>query len=261
MHAAEIVESYIDAWNHRDPRGVASHLAKDGIYIDVPAKERHTRSQLVNMLSEFFSHEHNRYELIGSILTAENSIAFQYRARAVCPGPAGDNAYTGAEFMVFRDGQVIAITDYYDLPNSNRPLISRRVTRTRMQRRKYAKSGLGNATLAGYMRKLTVSMQSDQLYLRPELTLPLLAEIIGCSVNHLSQVINAGFGQSFFDYLNHHRVEYAKRLLRDKANGNNAILDIALAAGFNSSSAFYSAFKKSNGMSPAKYRSSSNVLN
>ena len=36
MHKTEFVESYIDAWNHHDPKGVADHFTEDGIYCDVP---------------------------------------------------------------------------------------------------------------------------------------------------------------------------------------------------------------------------------
>ena len=96
-------------------------------------------------------------------------------------------------------------------------------------------------------------MVSERLYLRPDLTLPRLAQAIDCSVNHLSQVINAGFGVSFFDFVNHYRVEHAKRLLKE-AEGRGAILNIAYSSGFNSNSAFYSAFRKFVGNTPAQYR-------
>jgi AraC-like DNA-binding protein len=70
----------------------------------------------------------------------------------------------------------------------------------------------------------------------------------------LSQVINSGIGVSFFDYLNQHRIEYAKNLLGENAGHNNAILNVAFAVGFNSNSAFYAAFKKCVGQTPARYR-------
>jgi AraC-like DNA-binding protein len=97
-------------------------------------------------------------------------------------------------------------------------------------------------------------MLEQQAYLRPDLTLPRLAAAVDCSVNHLSQVINAGIGMSFFDYLNHHRIQHAKTLLEDLDDANNAILNIAFTVGFNSNSAFYAAFKKCVGQTPAQYR-------
>ena len=94
------------------------------------------------------------------------------------------------------------------------------------------------------------------MYMDPRLTLPVLAQTIGCTVNHLSQVINAGFEMSFFDYLNSHRVRHAKQLLSELSGKNRAILNIAFSVGFNSNSAFYAAFKKHVGMTPAQFRHS-----
>jgi len=105
-----------------------------------------------------------------------------------------------------------------------------------------------------YKQRLNRIMRHQQAYLKPDLNLPNLAELVGCSVNHLSQVINSGFGTNFFDYLNRYRIEHAKELLTDLDSQDMAILDIAFHAGFNSNSAFYSAFKKHTGTSPADFR-------
>ena len=40
MRKTEFVESYFDAWNHRDSKGVADHLTTDGTYCDIPGKLR-----------------------------------------------------------------------------------------------------------------------------------------------------------------------------------------------------------------------------
>ena len=36
MRKTEFVESYFNAWNLRDPKGIADHLSADGTYRDVP---------------------------------------------------------------------------------------------------------------------------------------------------------------------------------------------------------------------------------
>jgi AraC-like DNA-binding protein len=59
---------------------------------------------------------------------------------------------------------------------------------------------------------------------------------------------------SFFDYLNRYRIEYAKELLSKLDGQDKAILNIAFTVGFNSNSAFYAAFKKCVGQTPAQYR-------
>ena len=82
MRADEFVESYIDAWNHCDPVAIANHFVEGGIYCDVPENVRRSRSELIVNLTEFFSLHRHRYELIGEILTSNDTIAYQYRMYA-----------------------------------------------------------------------------------------------------------------------------------------------------------------------------------
>jgi len=250
------VESYFDAWNHFDPKGVADHLTADGIYCDIPEDVQRSHDELIKTLADFFSNHRHRYELIGEILIGENTIAFQYKVCPLGPGTNGEPTapYNGAEFMALNGDAAVTITDYYDVPGIQRPAKLARLTSTQNQRSKYAKSGLNAEQLLHYKDCLEHIMLEQQAYLRPDLTLPRLAEAVDCSVNHLSQVINAGIGMSFFDYLNQHRIQHAKTLLEDLDDENNAILNIAFAVGFNSNSAFYAAFKKCVGQTPAQYR-------
>lgn len=256
MRTTQFVESYFDAWNHRDPKGVADHLTADGIYCDIPENVQRTHDELITTLADFFSNHRDRYELIGEISTGENTIAFQYQ---ICPmGKSADGnetrPFVGAEFMTLNGDAAMTITDYYDVPGIERPAKLARLTSRQSQKNKYAKSGLNTEQLMNYQERLKHIMLEQQAYLRPSLTLPRLAEAVGCSVNHLSQVINAGIGMSFFDYLNQHRIQHAKVLLGDLDDCNNAILNIAFTVGFNSNSAFYAAFKKCVGQTPAQYR-------
>lgn len=246
MQAAKFVDSYFDAWNHCDPAGVADHLAADGIYIDMPENTPRTHDELIVYLNDFFAEFPHRYELIGEVLTSRNTIAFQYRVCPITTGDGGEFAapYSGAEFMTLNGNAAVTITDYYDFP-------------VRTEQHKYAKSGLRSEQMLDYKRQLEDLMVGEQAYLQPNLTLPALANAIGCSVNHLSQVINSGFGMSFFDYLNSHRVAHARKLLTQLDGQCRAILNVAFSAGFNSNSAFYSAFKKHVGMTPAQFRRAS----
>lgn len=250
MHASHFVKSYMDAWNQHDPVGVADHLTEDGIYRDIPAQLQQSHDELVATLYEFFSRFHHRYELIGDVLSSENTVAFQYRMV-----PVDDDlgaVYQGAEFITLRDDSAQLITDYYDAPDLLAPSVASKANR-RVTHRKYAKSGLADDKLRSYKCELDRIMQDQQLFLHPELTLPAVADIVKCSVNHLSQVINAGFGVSFFDYINRYRIEHAKELLNN-LDADDPVLTIAFAVGFNSNSAFYAAFKKHVGMTPAQYR-------
>ena len=243
MGATEFVESYMDAWNHHDPVAVAGHLADNGTYIDVPENVQRTHDELIVSLTEFFSTYRHRYELIGEILQGQNTVAYQYRMQPVDDTESGDIIY-GADFITLRGDTAVTITDYYEIPGQQHT----------KGIRKYAKSGLNERQLREYKNKLASIMQSEQVFLQPDLTLPKLAQQVGCSVNHLSQVINAGFGMSFFDYLNHFRIEHAKKLLTQSDGQGNAVVNVAFSVGFNSNSAFYAAFKKCVGQTPAQFR-------
>jgi len=255
MRAQDFVASYFDAWNHRDPRAVASHLAPGGYYRDVPENAKRTRTELLVTLRRFFAKFPLRYELIGDILESDNTIAFQYR---MCPlqnrranGSAGP--IRGAEFITLYGDSAISIIDYYDSPEVERPAQLARATSRDDRHLKYAKSGLTNEQLLEHKERLECIMHEEKAYLRTDLSLPKLAEELGCSVNHLSQVINAGCGMSFFDYVNRYRVRHAQELLA-ALDKQGAVLNIAFSVGFNSNSAFYAAFKKHIGLTPAQYR-------
>lgn len=243
MHPTDFVGSYFEAWNCRDPQQVADHLTKDGIYCDIPAQSQHIWPELASYLAKVFAADDYRYELDGEVLTSRNAIAFQYRAYADC----GDLCWHGAEFLTMRNRQAIQIRDYY----SESFLSERKGSR---QAGKYAKSGLNAEAMSRYKDRLSKLMVRERVYLRDDLTLPKLSRLARCPVNHLSQVINAGFEMSFFDFLNGYRIEEAKRLLRQPNRCGNSVLDVAFAAGFNSTSTFYAAFKKANGQTPAEYR-------
>ena len=253
MRASDFVDSYIDAWNHRDPHAVASHLANNGIYRDVPENARRNRDELIIDLTRFFARYEHQYELIGDITSSANTIAFEYRMY-LPDGGAGATTIRGAEFIKLQGEAAMIITDYYDTPNDNGPSRIVDLSVGDAKPAKYRKSGLGDEQMLRYKERLNDLMRSEKAYLRSDLTLPKLATAIDCSVNHLSQVINAGFGMSFFDYLNSFRIEHAKTLLSHTDEQCNAILNVAFAVGFNSNSAFYAAFKKSVGQTPAQFR-------
>ena len=248
LSAVDFVDSYIEAWNHHDPRWIADHLTRDGVYCDIPTHQQHPRHELVPYLANIFDLDRSRYELEGEIVTGRNSIAFQYQVRSDAETPV----WFGAEFVTLHGEHAVYIADYY-----KEPIRDSKREETRGQ--KYAKSGLNPELLEVYKQALNDLMMLEHTYLNSDLTLPKLAKLMQCSLNHLSQVINAGFGMSFFDYLNHHRIEAAKKLLSQHDSSRGAILSIAFEVGFNSNSAFYTAFKKTCGQTPAQYRRSQQI--
>lgn len=101
--------------------------------------------------------------------------------------------------------------------------------------------------------RLEAHMRERKPYLESNLTVAQLARQLNASPRELSQVINQGFNQNFFEYISGLRVEEAKARLSDPAI-TSSILDVMYDAGFNSKSVFNTAFKKATGMTPSQYR-------
>lgn len=121
-------------------------------------------------------------------------------------------------------------------------------------RGKYQKSLLSDQQAAEISRRLVKLVETERLFLEPEITLPELSERLSVSPHQLSQVINKELGKSFFDFINEYRVREAQTLLGSPESSRFSIIGIALDAGFNSKSAFYTAFGKHTGMTPSEFR-------
>jgi AraC-like DNA-binding protein len=124
--------------------------------------------------------------------------------------------------------------------------------------KKYEKSTLTPDRAEVYLKKLVIVMERDKPYLDGDLTLSKLAAKLALPSHHLSQIINERLNQNFFDLVNAHRVEEAKRKLVDPARRHYSLLAIAEEVGFNSKSAFNAAFKKQANMTPSDFRKGSN---
>ena len=102
------------------------------------------------------------------------------------------------------------------------------------------------------LEQLNEIMSERQLFLNNQLSLGDLAHASGFSIHQVSGALNADKDSCFYDYVNALRVEVAAKLLVTRPG--KAVLDIAMEAGFNSKSAFYSAFKKHLQITPSAYR-------
>ena len=94
---------------------------------------------------------------------------------------------------------------------------------------------------------------SEKLYLDPYLTLSVLSQKIGISNHEMSYVLNNGIGKSFYQFINQLRTEEAKLLLLSEETKHLDMLGIAIRAGFNSKTTFYTTFKKATRLTPREY--------
>ncbi len=126
------------------------------------------------------------------------------------------------------------------------------------ENKKYKRSTLNPDFADDHLSRLIETMKGDKPYLDSNLTLPKLSKMVAIQPHHLSQIINEKLNQNFFDFINYYRVEEAKLLFADPRGELLTVLAIAEEVGFNSKSAFNTAFKKYTGMTPTQYKSKIN---
>ena len=97
-------------------------------------------------------------------------------------------------------------------------------------------------------------MIQNKYFIKSTASLSDLSRNIGESSHHVSQVINEKLGLSFFEYLAKHRVEEAKNILQTELGKKLTIEEIAERVGYNSKSAFNTAFKKFTSQTPSEFR-------
>lgn len=102
--------------------------------------------------------------------------------------------------------------------------------------------------------QLTNLMNLKKTFLDAELTLESLANMMGIHPKTLSQVLNVGLQQNFYDFVNAYRIREAKKMLLDRTYSHLNILGIALECGFNSKPTFNRAFRKFVNMSPSEFK-------
>lgn len=107
--------------------------------------------------------------------------------------------------------------------------------------------------------KLEMLMIKDKVFRDSEMSRDKVAEMMNTNRTYLSNVVNERTGESFNQYLNRYRINYALHLMDE--NGNDYPMKaIVMESGFNSPATFYKAFKDIVGMTPTKYKEQSSAV-
>jgi len=121
---------------------------------------------------------------------------------------------------------------------------------------KYKKSSLAIEDKAIILNAIINQMTEESYYKSSTASLSGLAKSINESSHHVSQVINEKLNQSFFELLASYRVEEAKVILKTELGKKFTIEEVAEQVGYNSKSAFNTAFKKITSQTPSTFRDS-----
>lgn len=121
---------------------------------------------------------------------------------------------------------------------------------------KYKKSSLAEAEKNTILDNIVSQMENEKYFISSTASLSGLAKAVYETPHHVSQVINEKMSQSFFELLATYRVKEAKAILKTDLGKKLTIEDIAERVGYNSKSAFNSAFKKITSETPSSFRDS-----
>ena len=116
---------------------------------------------------------------------------------------------------------------------------------------KYCGSPVDTKLGAELANKLDDLMEQQQVFLRNDLKLAELGELIGLSTHHLSQVINQQRHKSFYNYVNTYRARFAADYLLK--NGKTNLTRLAFESGFNNRASFNNAFKRYTDLTPSEF--------
>ncbi len=119
---------------------------------------------------------------------------------------------------------------------------------------KYGTSSLSPEKADIKLRELQQLMETDKPFLQSDVSMEALAQRLSISEHHLSQIINERLQTNFFGMINTYRTQEAKEYLTNTSFGHLKIEEIGYKVGYNSKSAFYTAFKKEYNQTPQTFR-------
>lgn len=121
------------------------------------------------------------------------------------------------------------------------------------EREKYKNKEIDKTTLSLIDQKLSIMIEKE-LFLNPNFNLEEAAKELNITKHLLSQYVNEVLGKSFSNLIKEYRIEKAKKLLETEKN--LTLESLGYDSGFNSKSTFFTAFKKTTGLTPAEYQKS-----
>jgi AraC-like DNA-binding protein len=122
------------------------------------------------------------------------------------------------------------------------------------------RTGPSTALTQEIIQNTTVSlknaMETEQLYLNPNLNLKMISDHTGIAQKTISAVLNQSLLTSFNEFVNGYRVEKFKKMIHQPGKDQLTIAGIAFECGFNSQATFQRTFKQVTGMSPTEFKDS-----
>lgn len=116
-------------------------------------------------------------------------------------------------------------------------------------------SELLNSKSEYLFNKIIDTIDTEKLFLNPELDQKTLIRILGTNKKYLYEAIKIHSESNFRGIINRLRINHAKKIIETNINEGTIInfTELYLTSGFNANSSFYRIFKSLTGLSPAEY--------
>lgn len=120
------------------------------------------------------------------------------------------------------------------------------------EKEKYSRVKIDEDEASRIIQRLRKYMDEDKLYTNPDLKLNHLAQMVNISASRLSVIFSHYLGESYYEFVNHYRLEEFKRLLAEGASEQFTLIALSERCGFKKSNFFFT-FRKVEGMTPNEY--------
>tara|TARA_R110002073_G_scaffold14554_1_gene59254 strand:- start:23345 stop:24331 length:987 start_codon:yes stop_codon:yes gene_type:complete len=107
-----------------------------------------------------------------------------------------------------------------------------------------------------HIDRVVIAIEIDEIYREQAITLVRFSEIIKIPSYIISKITRIVYDKSFPETINSFRIKDIKEKLTDSKFADIKIESLAFDAGFNTSSAFYTAFKKETQLTPGQFKES-----
>lgn len=162
-----------------------------------------------------------------------------------------EDALVEAEDLV-QGAALVAVHDEDDSQEPQSTADGHKARPLQAQPVKYEKVHLDDAESKMIVDRLKQYIETEKVYLNPDLKMSDLADYLHLSPSKLSQVFSLYLKENWYDFINSYRLADFKRLIDEGAYKQYTLLALSAKCGFKKSS-FFSTFRKVEGMTPTEY--------
>ena len=125
-----IVDELYAAWSLHQPERIDAIFTDDGVYEDVAGgRIQQGKEEIKQLLRSAYAWAPDFRVTMKSLIVSDDCAATEWISEGIQTGPIGDlpasgNSFRlrGASILVFRDGKIAKVTDYYDMAGFLRQL-------------------------------------------------------------------------------------------------------------------------------------------